>query len=84
MYMPASDLELVRQIEAALSATGRPDLSALRVRAKEGALTISGQASCWYARQLAVACVLRYADGVRVEDEIEVVARQSSRAKRDE
>jgi hypothetical protein len=70
----SSDGELVRRIREALAATGRPDLTRLLVESTAGLITLSGTTSCWYARQLALHCVLQNAQSVEVHDAIQVVS----------
>jgi osmotically-inducible protein OsmY len=67
------DLDLTRRIEESLAAVGRSDLTGLRVESVDGVVTLAGAVSCWYARQLAVSCVMRDASVVRVNDEIRIV-----------
>lgn len=79
-----SDRDLILRIRESLSATGRPELSRLDVDLKAGVVTLSGIASSWYARQLALHCVLQNAQAVRVRDEIQVVPNGTGRALGDE
>ena len=76
-----ADEQLRRRVNLYLTHTGHAPVRCLRVRAKNGVITLRGTVPSCYVRQLALACTRRVAGVRQVFDEIEVCAKTEKRPK---
>ena len=70
----ASDRELESRVSRYLHDLNRLAPRRVRVRAKDGTVTLAGQVPSFYDKQLALNCCRRVAGVVRLVDEVRVAA----------
>jgi osmotically-inducible protein OsmY len=79
--LESKDAELARNIERALAASGYLPLRAVEVRVHEGLVTLKGQVPTYYFKQLAQTAAMQNQCVEMLQNDIEVVSTESSRAR---